>query len=486
MQEFDVIVIGGGIVGTAIARELSRFKLRTALLEANVDIGAASTKGNGGVTHSGYDPKQGTLKSKINVKGTLMIPKLSKELGFKFINSGTMTLGFEDSDLSVLQKLYKNGLANGVPGIKLIGRDEILKIDKKANPKATMALHAPTAGVVDPFEFAIALAENASENGVEFFRSQKVIGIEKEKNHFVVKTQNNSYKTNYIVNAAGVYGSEVANMVGIYDYEVKPRYGEILVIDKAIGFQLSSVFFPVPGNHTKGVAVIPTPDGNIIVGSTARMTEDKEDVSVTREGISELLKGAKLLVPDIDERYLIREFAGLRPVAINNNDDFVIAASKEVKGFINAIGIQSPGVGAAPAIAEYVMDILSNEGLELKEKEDFNPYRTAIVDFSEANDQEKSKLIKENLMYGNVICRCECVTEAEIVQAIHRPVGATTVDGVKRRVRAGMGRCQGGFCQPKVVSILARELRIPLEAVLLENKNSNIVIGKLKHQEVKG
>lgn len=486
MNEFDVIVIGGGATGTAIARELSKFKLKAALLESNIDIGAAATKGNGGVTHSGYDPKAGSLKAKINVKGTLMIPKLSKELDFKFINSGTMTLGFKDEDIPVLKKLHENGIANGVPGVKLIGRDEILKIDKKANKDAIMALHAPSAGVVDPFELAIAFAENASENGVLIYRNQKVESIKKEKDIFIIQTQNKTYKTRFIVNAAGVHGSEVANMAGIFDYEVKPRYGEILLIDKAIGFKLSSIFFPVPGSHTKGVAVIPTPDGNIIVGSTARMTEDKEDISVTREGIIELLKGAKLLVPDIDEKYLIREFAGLRPVAINNNDDFVIEASKEVKGFINAIGIQSPGIGAAPAIAEYVIEILSNEGLELKEKLDFNPYRTAIQDFSEVNDQEKSKLIKEDPLYGNVICRCECVTEAEIVKAIHRPVGATTVDGVKRRVRAGMGRCQGGFCQPKVISIIARELNISPEEVLLENTNSNIVIENLKKQEVRG
>lgn len=235
MNEFDVIIIGGGVTGTAIARELSKYKLHTALLEANIDIGAASTKGNGGVTHSGYDPKQGTLKAKINVKGTLMIPKLSKELGFKFINTGTMTLGFNDEDIPVLKSLYENGIRNGVPGLKLIGRDEILKIEEKANPNAIMALRAPTAGVVDPFELAIAFAENAYENGVEIYRNQKVIDITKEKGFFIIRTQNKEYKTNYIVNAAGVHGSDVANMVGIYDYEVKPRYGEILVVDKAIG-----------------------------------------------------------------------------------------------------------------------------------------------------------------------------------------------------------------------------------------------------------
>lgn len=481
MNQYDVIVIGGGVTGTAVARELSKFELKAALLEAKTDVGAASTKGNGGVTHSGYDAKAGTLKAKVNVRGTAMIPKLAKELNFKYINTGTTTLGFTEEDKIILKKLYENGLSNGVPKLKLIGRDEILKIDERVNKDVVMGLRAPTAGVVDPFELAIAFAENAAENGVPTFRNQEVKSIKKEDDVFIVKTQDKTYITKYIVNAAGVYGSEIANMVGIMDYVVKGRLGEILLVDKAIGFELNSVFFPTPGKDTKGVATIPTPDGNILIGSTARMVEDKEDLSVTREGIMDLLKGAKLLVPDIDEKYLIRQFAGLRPVAIDRNNDFVIEASKEVKGFVNVIGIQSPGIGAAPGIAEYVIDILSNEGLPLEEKKDFNPYRTTIEDFSEVDDDVKEKLIKEDPLYGNIICRCEYVTEAEIVRAIHRPVGATTVDGVKRRVRAGMGRCQGGFCQPKVVSIIARELNISPEEVLLENTNSNIIFGNLKN-----
>jgi glycerol-3-phosphate dehydrogenase len=484
MQEFDVIIIGGGIVGTAIARELSKFNLKAALLEANYDIAAASTKGNGGVCHSAYDAKNGTLKAKINLKGTLMIPKITKELGVRCLTSGTTTLGFDDDDLPILKKLYENGIANGVPGVKIIGRDEILKIDPLANPEAIAALRAPTACVVDPFELAIAYAENAYENGVEFYTNQKVTSINRDKNNFIINTRDNSYKTRYIVNASGVHGSDIAKMVGIQKYEVKGRYGEILIIDKAIGFKLTSVFFPVPGNHTKGVAAIPTVDDNILIGSTARMTDDKEDVSVTAEGIQQLLKGAKLLVPRIDEKYLIRQFAGLRPVVVDYNDDFLIEASDDVKGFINVMGIQSPGVGATPAISEYVRDILSNEGLNLKEKPDFNPYHEPMVDFSELSDEEKSELIKKNSMYGNVVCRCECVTEAEIVSSINRPVGARSIDAVKRRVRAGMGRCQGGFCQPRVLSILSRELKLPPEKIFLENEGSNIVFDSLKHQEV--
>ncbi|TDT61279.1 NAD(P)/FAD-dependent oxidoreductase [Fonticella tunisiensis] len=482
MLKFDVVIIGGGITGTAIARELSKFDLKAALLEANMDIASGTTKGNGGVIHSGYDPNPSTMKAKVNCKGALMYPKLAKELGFEYKNTGSMVVGFEDKDTEVLNKLYENGKKNGVPGLRIIERDEIFKIEPRVNRAAKYALYAPTAGIADPFEVAIAFAENASENDVKIYRNQKVVGITKNDEFFNITTQNREYQARFIVNAAGVYGDYIAKLVGIEDYEIKPRFGELLVMDKAIGFELNTVLFPLPGNRTKGIVVIPTVHGNIIVGSTARMTEDKEDISVTKEGIEELLNGAKHLVPDIEKRFLIRQFAGLRPVETNTND-FVIEASKKVKGFINAIGIQSPGVASAPAIAEMVRDILSNEGLDLKEKKSFNPYRTPILDFSELTDEEKDELIRKKPSYGRVICRCETVTEGEILSAINRPVGAVTVDGVKRRTRAGMGRCQGGFCQHRIVSILSRELGIPKDEVLLENEKSKLIFGKMKGQE---
>lgn len=480
MQIYDVAIIGGGITGTAIARELSKYELKVALLESKMDIGAGSTKGNGGVVHSGYDPKHGTLKAKLNVKGSLMYPKLSKELGFSYKNTGSFVVAFYDDDLPRLNMLLDNGRKNGVPDVKIIGLKEMVKIEPKINPNAKYALYAPSAGIVEPFEVAIAFAENAAVNGVEIHRGQKILNIKKEKDLFYIKTQSCIYQANYIVNASGVYADKIANMVGIFDYVIKPRLGEVLVLDKSIGFEINTVIFPLPGSHTKGIAVIPTIAGNILIGSTAKMTEDKEDISTTTEGIKQLLDAARLLVPDITLNKVIREFAGLRPVAIDNNDDFFIEASKEVKGFVSVVGIQSPGIASAPAIAEYVRDILVNEGLNLIEKKNFIARRKPIIDFSELSIEEKDKLITKNPKYGNIICRCECVTEGEIIDSIKRPVGAITLDGVKRRTRAGMGRCQSGFCQHKVLSILSRELGIPKEKILLENENSNIAFGRLK------
>lgn len=480
MRKYDVVVIGGGITGTGVIRELSKYNLKIALLERKMDIGVGVTKGNGGVVHAGYDPEPNKLKAKLNVKGALMYPKLSKELGFSYKNTGSMLIGMSDTDLPYLKKLLKNGKVNGVPGIRIIEHNEMKKIEPRVSKDAKYALYAPTAGIVDPFEVAVAFAENANQNGADILISERVQSIKKENNLFYIETQNKTYESKYIVNATGIYGDKVAKMVGIEDYKIKPRLGEILIIDKSIGFELNTVLFPIPGEHTKGIVVIPTVSGNIIVGSTAVMKEDREFISNTTEGINELLSGASTLVPEISSKNVIREFVGLRPVEIGSHNDFVIEESKTVKGFVNAIGIQSPGVASSPAIAKYVAEILENAGLELKEKLDFNPYRKQHVDMSELSNEEKDKIIQMNPKFGNVVCRCEFVTEGEIISSINSPVGALTVDGVKRRTRSGMGRCQGSFCQHKVLSILSRELGVPKEDILLENEYSQLVYGQLK------
>lgn len=480
MQCFDVIIIGGGIIGTAVARELSKYKIDIALLESKLDIAAGSTKGNGGIIHAGYDPKSTTLKAKLNSKGALMYPKLSKELGFKFNNNGSMVVGFNEKDLAYIKELYENGQKNGVPDLRIIEHDEIVHLEPHINPDAKFALLAPSAGLVEPYEVAIAFAENACTNGAKIYRGSKVIKIERENSLFKVITEDSIYLSRYLVNSAGIHADEIAKMVGIYDYTINPRLGEILMIDRAIGFELNKTLFPTPGPNSKGVAMITTLSGNMIVGSTARMVEDKEETSAASEGISELIEGAKKLVTNVDERSIIRQFTGLRPVVLETENDFVIEASRKVKGFINAIGIQSPGIASAPAIAEMIRDILQDEGLELAEKDNFIATGEPTISFYEASYELKDELISKNSMYGNIICRCECVTEAEIVDAIRRPVGATTLDGIKRRTRAGMGRCQGGFCQHKVLSILSRELGIPKEKILLEDETSNIVMEELR------
>lgn len=478
MISCDIAIIGGGIIGTGIARELSRYKIDTLLIEKNMDIASGTTKGNGGVTHSGYDAKYGTLKGKLNVKGAIMYKELSKELDFDYLPSGTLTIGFNEDELEVLKSLLENGKKNGVPGVRLIEGEEIFKIEPKANPEAKYALHAPSAGVVDPYEVAVAFAENAAVNGVRFYRNNQVTEIKKEDEYYIIQTNHEIFKAKCVINATGVYGSVVANMAGIYDYVVKPRWGELLIVDKQIGFQLNSVLFPVPGLSTKGIAAIPACAGNIIIGSTAVEIEDRDFLGVTREGIETLLHGAKRLVPDIDARYVIREFSGLRPVAMDNNNDFIIEAHNKMKNFINVIGIQSPGVGAAPAISEYVVNIVKDLGFQLEPKEDFISTRKGITKFKHLGHEIQNKMIQVDHDYGQIVCRCESITKAEVISAITRPVGAVTVDGVKRRTRAGMGRCQSAFCQPRVVAILAKELNVPQEEILLENEGSNILLGR--------
>lgn len=474
----DIAIIGGGIIGTSIARELSKYEINTVVIEKNTDIASGTTKGNGGVTHSGYDAKFGTLKGKLNAKGAVRYKELSEELDFDYLPCGTMTLGFNDDDLEVLEGLLENGKKNNVPGVRIIYGDEIFGIEPKANPKAKYALHAPSAGVVDPYEVAMAFAENSSMNGVEYYRGNKVLDIDRDGEYFIIITEKNKFKARYVINASGVYGSVIANMAGISDYNIMPRWGELLIVDKQIGFELNSVLFPVPGKATKGIAAIPACAGNIIIGSTAEMIDDRDYTGVTRKGIETLLNGARKLVPDIDPKFVIREFSGLRPVALDNNNDFIIEEHDRVKKFINVIGIQSPGVGAAPAIAEYVVDIIRASGEKLIEKNDFIKGRKKIVKFKTLDMSTKNEMIMMNSDYGQIICRCESITKAEVIDAIRRPVGAVTVDGVKRRTRAGMGRCQSAFCQPRIVEILSEELGIPQEEVLLENEGSNILAGK--------
>lgn len=480
MEEYDLIIIGGGIIGCAIARELSKYKLKIALLEANEDIACGSTKANGGIIHAGYDPDPTSLKGKLNVKGNLMYPKLKKELDFKYVNKGSMVLGNNEEDLKILNKLLENGKKNGVPDLRILKEYEIKKAEPEINKNVKYALFAPTAGEVDPFEIAIAFAENACQNGVVIYRNQKVRDIKYDNHIFYVCTENKNYKANYLINCAGLYADKIANMVGIYDYKIKPRKGELLILDKSLKTKVNKILFPIPSNHTKGIVIIPTVSGNILIGSTAEEIEDKEDTSTSVMGVNSLLNGAKKLVASISGKNVIRTFAGSRAVAINNSNDFYIKASGKFKGFISVAGIQSPGIASSPAIAEYVRDMLDNEGLKLKINHNFDPYRKNVVHMNETSIEERDKLIKSNPKYGHIICRCEQISEGEIIDCIKRPVGAVTVDGVKRRTRAGMGRCQGGFCQDRVISILARQLDESDINILKENKGSKILYSNLK------
>lgn len=475
----DIVIIGAGVTGCAIARELARYDIDITLVEKEEDVACGTSKANSAVVHAGFDAEPGTLKAKFNVIGNRLYPELCKELDVPFKMNGSLVVAVNDEEVQVLCELLERGKINGVNPLRIIGKDELLTLEPNLNPEAKAALDAPTGGIVCPYELTIALAENASQNGVKFWLNSPVTDIEVLGNHhFLIKTPKGNIETKYIVNAAGLFADEISKMAGAEEYTITPRKGEYLIFDKQFGGLVKKAVFPTPTKISKGILVCPTVDGNIFIGPNSHDIGDKYDTSVNSDGIKEIVAGGKKLIPNLPMRNVITSFAGLR--AVSNTNDFIIEASKKVNGFINVGGIQSPGLTSAPAIALEVKEILQDIGLKLKEKRDFIPHRPKKFRFREMDNEERKKLIEENPAFGHVICRCETVTEAEIIDAIKRPIGAQSIDAVKRRTRAGMGRCQGGFCSPRVVEIITRELGIdPLE-VTKKGPGSNILIGRIK------
>ncbi len=475
---YDVIIIGGGVTGTAIARELSQYKLKILLLEKHADICEGSTKANSAIVHGGFDAKPGSLKARFNVRGNALIRELAPKLQFHFRQIGSLVVGFSDEEMEAVKDLYDRGLENNVPGMELWDKEKTLKEEPNLSPETRGSLFCGTAGVVCPFSMTYAFMENAVTNGAELITEAEVTGIKKEENGFSVSTLKGVFKTLYIVNAAGLYSDSIAAMVGDYDYKINPRKGEYRVLDKNCGDIVKRVIFQAPTKMGKGILVSPTYDNNIIAGPTAEDIEDKEDTSTTNFGLNKIDTFAKKSVPSLDFRMTIRTFTGVR--ARPDTGDFMIYASKNAKGFIHAGGIESPGLTSAPAIAEFVRELLGEAGCPLEKNPNYLATREAIPQFSHLPPEKQAELIKENPLYGHVICRCETVTEAEIVAAIHRPAGAKTIDGIKRRVRPGTGRCQGGFCAPRVLEILSRELNLPPEKILKSTTGTEMAIGKLK------
>lgn len=452
---YDVIIIGAGVTGSAVARELSRKKRKVAVLERCSDVCEGTSKANSGIVHAGFDAKPGSLKAKMNVEGSRRMEALSKELDFSYKRNGSIVLCFDEKDMDKLEDLLKKAEANGVEGCRIITGDEVRAMEPQITEKAVAALYAPAGGIVCPFGLTIALAENACTNGVEFFLNQEVTAIEKKENGYLVRTQDHEYETKIVVNAAGVYADVMHNMVSKDKLEIIQRKGEYCLMDKKAGKFVSHTIFQLPTKYGKGVLVTPTVHGNLMAGPTATDIPDKEGVNTTAPQIADLLERAKLSTPALPNRQVITSFAGLR--AHTERDDFIIEEVKDAPGFIDVAGIESPGLTSAPAIGAYVAEMIDRK-VPAEDNPDFNPKRKGIVCMEEATLEEKQDLIAKNPAYANVICRCEMVTEGEILDAIHRPLGATTLDGVKRRTRAGMGRCQSGFCSPKTVEILAREL----------------------------
>lgn len=476
---FDIAIIGAGITGSAIARELSKYNLKTVVLEKGVEVCQGTTKANSAIVHGGFDAKEGSLKAKLNVRGNELYQQLCKELEVEFKQNGSLVLAFNEEDKKHIEELYNRGLYNDVKGLKILTKEEVIEIEPNVNKDVVGALLCESAGIVCPFNLNVALMENAITNGTTLKLQSEVIGIEKNIDVFNIKLSNGEkINSKYIINAAGVYSDKINNMIGGDEYYIIPRKGEYKVLDKSEGKLVNHTLFQCPTKKGKGVLVTQTVHGNLLVGPNATVVEDKEDKTTSQNGIDEIVNDSKKSISNINYSKTITSFSGLR--ATPNTGDFMIFPSKVCKNFINVGGIESPGLASAPGVAEYVVQILINEGLELSAKPNFNPFRKKEKAFIHMTSDERKMLMEKDESYKKIICRCESVTEGEIIDAIKRPCGARTVDGIKRRVRPGMGRCQGGFCGPKVIEILARELNVSIEDILKDYDSSYMVVGKVK------
>ncbi|MBQ8528384.1 MAG: FAD-dependent oxidoreductase [Clostridia bacterium] len=473
---FDVAVIGAGVVGGLVARELCRYGMRVCILEAAGDVALGATRANSAIVHAGFDAKEGSLKAKLNVRGSNLMEKVCRELGVKYKRNGSLVVGFGDEDEKTLAELLKRGERNGVKGLRLINKDEVRRLEPNIGDGVTCALHAPTGAIVCPYELCMAAVGNAMDNGAELRLGFKVVKIERADGGFTLCSEGDSVRARYVVNCAGVYSDEVAALVGDESFSVKARRGEYLLLDKEAGNTVSHTIFRCPTKMGKGVLVTPTVDGNLLLGPTAEDIDDKSDTKTTAAGLAKVRTLAAEQVKGVNFGKTITSFTGLR--ATGSTGDFII--NSPIPGFINAAGVESPGLSASPAIAEYVREMLTDMGEKLSEREDFVAVRAPMHFYREMSREEKNKLIAERPEYAHVICRCETVTEGEILDAIRTNPKPRDLDGVKRRTRATMGRCQGGFCTPYIVELLARELGINYEDVTKSGGASYINVGKTK------
>lgn len=474
---YDVVIIGAGVCGAAIARELSRYQARICVLEKEEDVCCGTSKANSAIVHAGYDAVTGSLKAELNVRGNEKMGELSEKLDFPFERNGSLVLCFNEGDMPNLQALYDRGVANGVKELQILNKEEVLKMEPNVTDDVYAALYAPTGGIVCPFGLNIALAENACANGVEFQFNTEVTEIHKMEEGYELQTNTGMFKAKYVVNAAGVYADRFHNMVSDKKIHITARRGDYCLLDKEAGGHVRRTVFALPGKLGKGILVTPTVHGNLLVGPTAVDVEDKEGVNTTAEGLAQVIEKAGMSVRNIPIRQVITSFAGLR--AHEEGDDFIIGEVEDAPGFIDCAGIESPGIASSPAIGEMVAELLK-EKMGLIEKDDFIPTRQGIKNPNHLSIEERNALIKENPAYGNIICRCEMVTEGEIVDAIRRPLGAKSLDGVKRRTRAGMGRCQSGFCSPRTMEILARECDMSMFDITKSGGDSKLVVGTNK------
>ena len=475
---YDVIIIGAGVTGAAVARELSRYQADVCVLERAEDVCCGTSKANSGIVHAGYDAKPGTMKAKMNLLGNALMGPLAEELDFPFMRKGSLVVCTREEEMPKLQELYDRGIVNGVPDMQMLSGKEALALEPNLSEEVCGALYAPTAGLVCPFSMNIALAENADRNGVQFFFDTEVTGIRKGTNEgsggYTIQTGAGEYQTRCVVNAAGVYADVLHNMVSEKKLSITPRKGEYCLLDKSAEGHVSRTIFSLPGRYGKGVLVTPTIHGNLLVGPTSVDVDDKEGVDTTGEGIADLSEKAGRNVRDLPMREVITSFAGLR--AHEAGGDFILEEASDAPGFFDCAGIESPGLTSAPAIGVHMAQLVK-EKLGLKENPEFDGRRKGILRPGTLSQKEWNALIQREPAYGTIICRCEMITEGEILDAIHRPIGAKSLDGIKRRTRAGMGRCQSGFCMPRVMEILARELHVDQEKLTKSGGTSRVLTG---------
>lgn len=487
-MKYDVIIIGSGVSGAACARELSRYDLKICVLEKEDDVCSGTSKANSGIVHGGFDAQTGSLKAKLNVEGNKMMKELSEILDFPYVQNGSLVVANTEEDVPQLERLMKQGIANGVEGLEILNRGQLLEKEPNIAPEAIAALYVPTGGIVCPFNLNIAMAENAYTNDVEFQFGSPVLDIRKINSLQDEKTENSgylyeivtptqTYETKCVINAAGVHADVIHNMVSKEKMSIICRKGEYCLLDKMAGHHVSHTVFSVPSKMGKGVLVTPTVHGNLLLGPTATDIQEKEGIKTTGDGLQEVLEKSGKHVVNIPVRQVITSFSGIR--AHLEKDDFVIEEVADAPNFFDCAGIESPGLSASPAIGKMVAELVTAR-LQPAKKDNFIEKREGIKHFSECSIEEKNALIKKDPAYGNMICRCEQITEGEILDAIRRPLGAKSLDGIKRRTRAGMGRCQAGFCSPKTMEILSKERNIPMEEITKHGKGSNYIVGKNK------
>lgn len=489
--QYDVVIIGAGISGACIARELSKTQARVCMLDKEDDVSCGTSKANSGIVHAGYDPVPGTLMARLNVRGAALMPELARKLHFDYNPIGSLVLAFDDEGMKKVRSLYERGLKNGVKDMSVIGQEELRAMEPNISENAVGALFARSAGIIAPYQTTWAIAESAVINGVTFMRDTMVHSIRQETDRtFTLETSKGTLTSRFVVNAAGLAADSVSRMAGARDFTIVQRRGEYCLLDSKCKSLVNHVLFQTPGPYGKGILVTQSVDGNILIGPSAEDVglATKDYTGTTAASQNAILKTAGLSVTEIPRRNIINSFSGIRALAYEKDsagelrplDDFIVEEDAVVKGFVNVAGICSPGLTSAPAIGEEVADILKKAGLDAMPNKNFIEEREGIPSFKNASQEEKVALIKKDSRYGQIICRCEMITEGEIVASIKCPLGAVDLDGVKRRTRAGMGRCQAGFCSPRVTEILSRELNVPMVSITKRGGTSYILDSKTR------